>query len=69
MSQQIPQFMDYHSTNSAGSFLLVDELIETSREMVSAVVTIQFRSFDKRFEIAETTGVFVSGSIWHRLRP
>ena len=68
MSQQIPQLMNYHSTNSAGSSLLVDELIETSREMAIAIVTVQFSSFDKRFVITETTGVFVSGASREGLR-
>ena len=66
--QQIPQFMDHHSTNIAGSFLLVDELPKTSREVASAVVAIKLSSTLKWFVITETTEGLVSGSSWDRLR-
>ena len=59
--------MDHHSTNIAGSFLLVDELPKTSREVASAVVAIKLSSTLKWFVITETTGGLVSGSSWDRL--
>ena len=66
--QQIPHFLEYLSTNSAGSLFHIHELLETSREMVRAVVRVKMSSTLEWFLITETTGVFVSGSSWDGLR-
>ena len=68
VTEQIAHIMNCLSTNLTASLIHVNELLETFREVETAVVAIKMSSIGELFEITETTRGLVSGSSWDGLR-